>query len=205
MSKQRKPQLPKTPASHTPTPNAASGDPEVEQTRRSEQVRRLIADGARLLAAKRPGEAVPKLEEALSLDPENVSAAINLGGAFILQGKHDRAVPALETASRLEPDNAMIWSNLAAAYLGKLPFSDRDQQNRAIVAYERALMADSRTPNVHYNLGLIYLERDDPLRAAASFLSAVEMDPDDHDAQLWLDRIRRGDGGPADASPTGDS
>ena len=97
----------------------------------------------------------------MSLDPENVSAAINLGGAFILQGKHDRAVPALETASRLEPDNAMVWSNLAAAYLGKLPFSDRDRQDRAIVAYERALMADSRTPNVHYNLGLIYLERDD--------------------------------------------
>ena len=57
---------------------------------RIEQVRRLVADGARLLAAKRPGEAVPKLEEALSLDPNNVAAAINLGGAFILQGKHDR-------------------------------------------------------------------------------------------------------------------
>jgi tetratricopeptide (TPR) repeat protein len=191
-------------ASQAPTPNAAGGDPEVEQMRRAERVRRLVADGARLLAAKRPGEAVPKLEEALSLDPENVSAAINLGGAFILQGKHDRAVPALETASRLEPDNAMIWSNLAAAYLGKLPFSDRDQQDRAIMAYERALMADSRTLNVHYNLGLIYLERDDPLRAAASFLSAVETDPDDRDAQLWLDRIRRGDGGPADLPPTGD-
>jgi tetratricopeptide (TPR) repeat protein len=199
MSKQRKPQLPKT-----PTPPAASGDPEVEQMRRAEQVRRLVADGARLLAAKRPGEAVPKLEEALSLDPENVSAAINLGGAFILQGKHNRAVPALEIASRLEPDNAMVWSNLAAAYLGKLPFSDRDRQDRAIVAYERALITDPRTPNVHYNLGLVYLERDDPLRAAAHFLSAVEIDPDDRDAQLWLDRIRRGEGGPADASPTGD-
>jgi Flp pilus assembly protein TadD len=200
MSKQRKPQLPKTPALHT-----ESGNPEVEQMQRIEQVRRLVADGARLLAAKRPGEAVPKLEEALSLDPENVSAAINLGGAFILQGKHDRAVPALETASRLEPDNPMVWSNLAAAYLGKLPFSDRARQDRAIVAYERALMVDSRTPNVHYNLGLIYLERDDTLRAAAHFLSAVEADPGDRDAQLWLDRIRRGDGGPADSPSTGDS
>jgi len=199
MSKQRKPQLPKT-----PTPNAASGDPEVEQMRRAEQVRRLVADGARLLAAKRPGEAVPKLEEALSLEPENVSAAINLGGAFILQGKHDRAVPALETASRLEPDNAMVWSNLAAAYLGKLPFSDHDRQNRAIVAYERALITDPRTPNVHYNLGLIYLERNDPLRAAAHFLSAVETDPGDRDAQLWLDRIRRGEGEQADSTAAGE-
>ena len=210
MSKQRKPQLPKVPASQAAAceagaPHAASGDPEIEQMRRIGQVRRLIADGARLLAAKHPGEAVPKLEEALNLDPENVSAAINLGGAFILQGKHDRAVPALEAASRLEPDNAMVWSNLAAAYLGKLPFSDRARQDRAIMAYERALMADSRTPNVHYNLGLIYLERDDTLRAAAHFLSAVETDPGDRDAQLWLDRIRRGTGGSADSPSTGAS
>ena len=205
MSKQRKPQLPKVPACEAAAPQAASSDPEVEQTRRAEQVRRLVADGARLLAARRPGEAVPKLEAALSLDPENVSAAINLGGAFILQGKHDRAVPALETASRLEPDNAMVWSNLAAAYLGKLLFSDRARQDRAIMAYERALMADSRTPNVHYNLGLIYLERDDPLHAATHFLSAVETDPADRDAQLWLDRTRRGTGGSADSPSTGDS
>jgi Tfp pilus assembly protein PilF len=66
-------------------------------------------------------------------------------------------------------------------------------------------MVDSRTPNVHYNLGLIYLERSDTLRAAAHFLSAVETDPGDRDAQLWLDRIRRGDGGSADSPSTGDS
>jgi len=199
MGKQRKPQFPKAPA-----PHAASSDPEVEQMRKVEQVRRLVADGARLLAAKRPGEAIPKLEEALDLDPQNVSAAINLGGAFILQGKHNRAVPMLETASRLEPENAMVWSNLAAAYLGKLPFSDRDRQDRAIAAYEHALAADSRAPNVHYNLGLIYLERNDTLRAAAHFLSAVETDPGDRDARLWLDRIRRGEGAATDSTPTGE-
>jgi hypothetical protein len=42
------------------------------------------------------------------------------------------------------------------------------------------------------------------LRAAAHFLSAREADPGDRDAQLWLDRIRRGDGGPADSPSTGD-
>jgi Flp pilus assembly protein TadD len=198
MSKQRKPQLPKAPA-----PQAASSNPEIESSHKAEQVRRLVSDGARLLAAKRPGEAIPKLEEALRFDPQNVSAAINLGGAFILQGRHDRAVPALETASRLEPDNAMVWSNLAAAYLGKLPFSDRERQDRAVAAYHRALAIDPRAPNVHYNLGLIYLERNDTLRAAAHFHSAVETDPGDRDAQLWLDRIRRGDGGPADSTPAG--
>lgn len=183
MSKSRRPQLPK------PLP-AADRDPEEDAEARAERVRSLVGEGARLLAARRPGEAIPKLEEALSLDPANVSAAINLGGAYILQGKHRRAIPALEAASRLEPDNAMVWSNLAAAYLGKLPLSTPEQQERAIAAYERALAIDPQAPNVHYNLGLIYLERNDPERAAICFHAALRTDPNDRDAQYWLDRIK---------------
>ncbi len=183
MSKSRRPQLPK------PLP-AADRDPEEDAEARAERVRSLVEEGARLLAARRPGEAIPKLEEALSLDPANVSAAINLGGAYILQGKHRRAIPALEAASRLEPDNAMVWSNLAAAYLGKLPLSTPEQQERAIAAYERALAIDPQAPNVHYNLGLIYLERNDPERAALCFHAALRTDPHDRDAQYWLDRIK---------------
>ncbi|MGC8779514.1 MAG: tetratricopeptide repeat protein [Anaerolineae bacterium] len=197
MGKPRKPQLPK------PLPTA-DRDPEEDAAARAERVRHLVGEGARLLAARRPGEAIPKLEEALSLDPNNVSAAINLGGAYILQGKHQRAVPTLEAASRLEPDNAMVWSNLAAAYLGKLPLSTPEQQERAIAAYERALTIDPRAPNVHYNLGLIYLERNDAERAAAYFHAALQTDPNDRDAQYWLDRIRERQEATADTDDNDD-
>ncbi len=179
MGKQQKPQLPK------PTKSASdlqAGAGHVEE---------LAAEGAQMLAARRPGEALVSLAKAWELDPQNVAVAINLGGAYILQGKHDRAVPVLEAAALLEPDNAMIWSNLAAAYLGKLPFSTRERQDRAIEAYERALALDARAPNVHYNLGLIYLERDDMSRAVAHFYDALETDPNDGDAQHYLDKIRR--------------
>lgn len=192
MSKPRKAQLPKViPDALGAQSASADGGGRALAAAKVERARQLIGEGAQLLAAKRPGEAIPKLQEALTLDPHNVSAAINLGGAFILQGKHDRAVPALELASRLEPDNAMIWSNLAAAYLGKLPFSTPTHQDRAIVAYEQALAVDPRAPNVHYNLGLIYLERNDVARAAAHFHRALETDPNDRDAQLWLERMPR--------------
>ena len=171
MAKKRASQLPKD----------AVSDPE--------KVRRLLGEGARLLAAKKPDEAIVRLTEAWELDPENVATAINLGGAYILRGKHKQAVPLLEAASRLEPDNAMIWSNLAAAYLGKLPLSTTEREQQAIEAYERALSLDPRAPHVHYNLGLIYLERDEPLRAASCFRSALETDPGDRDARHWLDQI----------------
>jgi tetratricopeptide (TPR) repeat protein len=162
-------------------------------------VQRLVSEGARLLAARRPGEAAELLSEAWELDPQNAAAAINLGGAYILQGKHERALPALEAATHLEPDNPMAWMNLAAAYLGKLPFATQERQDRAIAAFERVVALNPRTPHVHYNLGLIYLERNDPERAAGYFRAALDTDPTDRDAQHWLDRISRGAEAPRDA------
>ena len=186
MGKRRAPQLPK---------KVAKPVLESSQSAQSEpvpmRVRRLVGEGARLLAAKRPGEAIVKLTEAWELDPQNVAVAINLGGAYILQGKHKRAVPVLEKAALLEPENVMVWSNLAAAYLGQLPLATPERQQKAIEAYERALALDERAPHIHYNLGLIYLERNEPLRAAFHFTRALETDPHDRDAEYWLDKIQQ--------------
>ena len=191
MSKKRNAQLPRTASdAGRPLRNVADSA-QVGPDDRTARVQRLVGEGARLLAAKRPGEAAEVLNEAWELDPQNVAAAINLGGAYILQGRHERAIPTLEAATRLEPDNPMIWTNLAAAYLGKLPFATQERQDQAIAAFERALAVNPRTPQVHYNLGLIFLERDDPARAAACFRDALDTDPTDRDAQHWLDQISR--------------
>ena len=191
MSKKRNAQLPKTATDAGPTPRNAADLAQGGPDDRVARVQRLVGEGARLLAAKRPGEAAEILSEAWKLDPQNVAAAINLGGAYILQGRHERAIPTLEAATRLEPDNPMIWVNLAAAYLGKLPFATQERQDQAIAAFERAVALNPRTPQVHYNLGLIYLERDDPGRAADCFRDALDTDPTDRDAQHWLDQISR--------------
>lgn len=189
MTKRRSPQMPRSMSDPAPEPSSDRRTrPEV-----AARVRQLVSEAARLLAARRPGEALPLLTEAWELDPHNAATAINLGGAYILQGKYKRAVPVLEEAARLEPDNPMVWTNLAAAYLGRLALASPEQQERAIAAYERVLALDPRTPHVHYNLGLIYLERRDLTRAAACFHEALLTDPDDRDAQYWLDRIARGD------------
>ena len=191
MSKKRNAHLPKTPAS-SGRPRGTSDTEQKALDDRAARVQRMIGEGARLLAAKRPGEAAEILIEAWELDPQNAAAAINLGGAYILQGKHEHAIPALEAATQLEPDNPMVWMNLAAAYLGKLPFATQERQDRAIAAFERAVALNPRVPHVHYNLGLIYLERNDPGRAAVHFRGALETDPTDRDAQHWLDQISRG-------------
>ncbi len=121
--------------------SSAPGDGEQD-----DRVNRLVEEGARLLSLRRPGEALAPLLQAQELDPNNVGVAINIGSAYILQGKHKQAIPILEKASRLEPSNSMVWINLAAAYLGKLPFSTLDMQNQAIEAFEQALALDVRAP-----------------------------------------------------------
>lgn len=151
----------------------------------------LLAEGARFLSQRRPGEAALKLQEAAALLPDNVEVAINLGGAFIMQHRYAQAVSVLERASQLAPDNPMVWTNLAAAYLGRLETSGPQQQLQAINAYERALVLDPQAPNINYNLGLIYHDRREWTEARRHFQRALEVDPNDADAQHWLDKLDR--------------
>lgn len=149
----------------------------------------LLGEGARLLAQNRPGEAAARLERAAVLLPDDADVAINLGGAYVLQRRYSQAVAVLERASLAAPDNAMVWTNLAAAYLGSLELSGPQQQGKAIAAYERALEADPTAPNVHYNLGLIYHDRREHGPAQYWFARALEVNPNDRDARLWLARL----------------
>ncbi len=170
-------------------PKPTAPRPAPDQIDAAAQANRLLNEAAQLLHQHRPGEAATRLEEAQRLAPDNVLVAINLGGAYIMQGKYRRAVPILEEAARLEPDNPMVWTNLAAAYLGRLELSTPDVQDRAITAFTRALHIDPQTPHIDYNLGLIYQTRGDVARARIHFARALEVNPNDRDARSWLTRL----------------
>lgn len=144
---------------------------------------------ARMLSQNRPKEAIEILEPLYKVAPDNIDVACNLGGAYILLRKWDRAVSMLEKATNLHPKNAMLWTNLAAAYLGRLETAGPQQQMRAIGAYKQALDVDARTPNVHYHLGLIYKERNELEPARDAFQQALEINPSDNDALIWLNRM----------------
>ncbi len=157
--------------------------------RQAEEFSRALAEGAWLLRTNQPQAAVDKLLPLYEQAPSNVDVAINLGGAYILLAKWNKAVRVLSKAAELHADNPMVWTNLAAAYLGRLELAGPQQQQRAIRAYERALEIDPATPNVHYHLGLIYKERGDLLTAIARFENALVVNPNDKDAQFWIERL----------------
>lgn len=156
-----------------------------------EEFHRALSEGAWLLRQNRPQEATERLLPLWEMAPTNADVAINLGGAYILQGKWNKAERVLSRAAELHPDNVMIWINLGAAHLGRLELSGPKQQERAIRAYERALALDPLAPNVHYHLGLIHKDRGDIDQAAIAFERALEVDPADRDAKYWLDWLAR--------------
>ena len=151
--------------------------------------RELLRQGTRALQQGQASQAVRLLEQAHRLDPDNPDAALNLGGAYILAKKFNRAVDILELLSQREPDNPMVWTNLGAAYLGNPVLAGDEQQQRAIAAFKKALELDPATPHVAYNLGLIYLDRQDSTAALHWFRQAVATDPHDRDAQRYIDRL----------------
>jgi len=175
-----------------PADEIAARRAQIEAQQRAAQERQgrdLLIEGTRLLNSGDVAEATRRLEEALRLVPDNPDAAINLGGAYILQRRHNRAVQILEEASQRHPEHVMVWINLAASYLGTLEISGPRQQERAIDAFQRALALDGRAPHVHYNLALIYHDRGDLDQARRYFQLALETNPRDGDAQRWLQRL----------------
>jgi tetratricopeptide (TPR) repeat protein len=155
----------------------------------------LLAQGTHALQNGEISIATRLLERAHQLDPENVDAALNLGGAYILSRKFARAVAILEPLSERDPDNPMVWTNLGAAYLGNPVLARAEEQGRAIAAFERALAINSTTPNVAYNLGLIYLDRQENGMALHWFRQALQTDPNDRDARNYIVQLTsQGDG-----------
>lgn len=148
----------------------------------------LNNEAANYLGASKPEKALPLLQRAVDLLPDDVSILLNLGGAYVLLGRHDEAVSVLMRAAEVAPTEAMVWCNLGAAFL-RLPGERTDaDQLRAIAAFERALALDPKAPHVAYNLGLIYRDRQEWLEAVNAFRRALDANPNDRDAHILLQR-----------------
>ena len=151
----------------------------------------LLRQGSALLHGGEMNAAVPILQQAHELQPENFDASLNLSGAYILTKKFKQAVKILESLRQQNPENVMVWTNLGAAYLGNPVLARDEEQLQAIAAFEQALALDSIAPNVAYNIGLIYRDRRDYELAIAWFERAVQANPNDKDARNLLKKLRK--------------
>ena len=153
------------------------------------QFKRLLEQGTALLRAGKTAAALPLLEKAHQMAPDNTDAALNLSGAYILSKRFNAAVPILEKLARQEPENPMVWTNLGAAYLGNPVLAQDEDQMRAIEAFKQALTVDPLAPHAAYNVGLIYRDRQENEEAIRWFRRALQANPHDKDARRLIARL----------------
>ncbi len=149
----------------------------------------LLREGTAALRRGQTAKAVDLLERAQQLDSEHPDLILNLAGAYILVKKFNKAVTLLEPLSQREPHNPMVWTNLGAAYLGNPVLAADEHHQKAIAAFETALELNPATPNVAYNLGLIYIDRQEVDRALYWFQRAVRLKPSDRDARNYIKKL----------------
>jgi len=108
---------------------------------------------------------------------------INLGNAFILEGKVQDAIGQYEQALQLNPNDPNVPVNLATALLhaGRL--------REAIGHYEQALRIDPDDAFAHYNMGVALVKLGQPGQAIGHFAQALRIKPDYAEAHVILGSV----------------
>lgn len=97
------------------------------------------------------GPAIEELTRAVELRPDLVEARLQLATYMLEAGNAAGALPHLEAAARYDSKNVLVRLNLGDAYR----LLDRPADARREL--EWVLKAAPNRPEVHYNLGLLYL------------------------------------------------
>lgn len=91
-------------------------------------------------------KAVPLLERAQSLAPQDIAIATSLGIACARSGAYDRAVPILQQVVAQDPENIVAWASLSASLAGLF------QYEAACTALRKLIALDPAQPVNYVNL-----------------------------------------------------
>lgn len=108
---------------------------------------------------------------ALRDDPDRVDALHVLGVIAQNRCSPDEAIEHLKRARELAPEHALVATHLAAA----LGAAGRDDE--ALVHARAAVAMDPHLGDAHYNLGVLFRQREQFTEAADAFHQAIDVDP----------------------------
>ncbi|WP_434632780.1 tetratricopeptide repeat protein [Chromobacterium sp. CV08] len=122
------------------------------------------------------------------LSPDTLEAA-----RLLADGDLQGALRAAQDGLRAEPGNAPLWNLLGvcAARLG--------QRTLAAQCWTQALAQDPATPDAHYNLGCLAMERDDAAEAEAHYRAELARDAAHRSSLGNLGNLLQDAGRPAEA------
>ncbi|MDH3283329.1 MAG: tetratricopeptide repeat protein [Acidobacteriota bacterium] len=112
------------------------------------------------------------LRKSIEANPKNVGALLNLGLMLVSREKRSEGLALLDKARTHGPDNARVHATFAqvSEQLGHL--------GNAIVSWERVAELRPADPNIHLRLGGSYMGSQEFEKAARSFATLVELEPE---------------------------
>jgi tetratricopeptide (TPR) repeat protein len=127
--------------------------------------------GQILLKMDRRVEALAQFEKVLQVHPENVSALVNLGTSYMMQGDLDGAETLLQAAIRSAPQMAQAQANLG------LVLNLKGDYKRAVTFHVLATQGDATNADSFVNLGDAFKAIGQTADALVSFERALTIDP----------------------------
>ena len=128
-------------------------------------------------------DAIRELEAALSSDPRNVQANINLIALYARAGDPAKAKQHFEEAIKLNPGRSDAWYDYGVLLAREKNYTEAEN------AYQRALAINPQYAEAHNNLGDLYEQQGRLDDAAYEFHEAVVDRPDYPLARFHLGRI----------------
>lgn len=116
-------------------------------------------------------EAIISYQKAITLDPEQVFAYINLGSILVEQEQYEAASKVLKKAKMRWPENAMIHNNLA--YI----FFKQGKIDQAISGYFKAIELQPDLITAYQNLGRAFQNQKLHGSAVKSFQQVLKLKP----------------------------
>lgn len=129
--------------------------------------------------------AIQLFSDALDFDPDNVTAAIGRGLAWLDLSDYARAMSDFTVAEDIAPEDARV-----NAAMGKL-YYDRKDYGRAIEYLDRAVELDPKLAMAWCRRGISYYYRKDYPRAHEDLVQAQKLDADIPNIKTYIGMVRK--------------
>jgi tetratricopeptide (TPR) repeat protein len=171
-------------------PGASSARPPSTSAATSGSAENYLNEGIKYYRLKQYELALPALQQAVRLDPNNGANHFWLGATYFWLQRYQPALTSLQEAIRLKPDDSASHYGLGRVYAEG--FKEYDKAIREYLEAIRINPKSALTPN---HLGLAYSEIDELELAVSAFQSAIKLEPSEAQyhlnlgyAYLWLGR-----------------
>jgi tetratricopeptide (TPR) repeat protein len=132
----------------------------------------LVKEAVHFNNAQKYSDALDKFNQALKIEPDNISANYGIAYSLLSLGRGDEGIPHLQKV--IQQNKTLMVQ--ADDLLGSIYDKDKNSA-KAIEAFNAGIKLDPTYQRIHYNLGLVYFRDKEYDKAEQCAIDAIKLDP----------------------------